>query len=102
MSFVIFEWDFSILVHCAIKESIPASAETKASKPEASDQDYWQNVIGEATINSVLEKMVSFYYCIESTSCSPCGVPKYLLDVLWGQPFKQIQVFSISEFHEYW
>merc|ERR1712158_50517 len=39
------------------KESIPPSAETKASKPEASDQDYWQNVIGEATINSVLEKM---------------------------------------------
>merc|ERR1712203_351894 len=33
------------------------STETKASKPEASDQDYWQNVIGEATINSVLEKM---------------------------------------------
>lgn len=39
------------------KESIPPSAKPKASKPEASDQDYWQNVIGEATINSVLEKM---------------------------------------------
>merc|ERR1711971_996741 len=32
------------------KESVPPSAETKASKPEASDQDYWQNDIGEATI----------------------------------------------------
>ena len=35
-----------------------AAAKTKASKPDI-DQDYWQNVIGEATINSVLEKMVS-------------------------------------------
>ena len=24
------------------------------------------------------------------------------LDVLWGQPIKLIQVFSTSEFHEYW
>ena len=26
----------------------------------------------------------------------------YLVDVLWGQPIKLIQVFSTSEFHEYW
>ena len=26
---------------------------------------------------------------------------KYLLDVLWGQPFKLIQVVSTSEFDEY-
>ena len=25
----------------------------------------------------------------------------YLLDVLWGQPIKLIQVVSTSEFHEY-
>jgi len=42
-----------------IGKDIPAqapAAKTKASKPDI-DQDYWQNVIGEATINSVLEKM---------------------------------------------
>ena len=26
----------------------------------------------------------------------------YVLDVLWGQPIKLIQVVSASEFHEYW
>jgi hypothetical protein len=26
----------------------------------------------------------------------------YILDVLWGQPIKLIQVVSTSEFHEYW
>ena len=26
----------------------------------------------------------------------------YVLDVLWGQPIKLIQVVSTSEFHEYW
>ena len=30
-----------------------------------------------------------------------CRVPTYLLDVLWGQPIKLIQVVSTSEFHEY-
>merc|ERR1711963_1320580 len=33
-----------------------ASTKTKANKPDI-DQDYWKNVIGEATINNVLEKM---------------------------------------------
>ena len=28
--------------------------------------------------------------------------PTYLVDVLWGQPIKLIQVVSTSEFHEYW
>ena len=27
---------------------------------------------------------------------------KYLINVLWGQPIKLIQVVSTSEFHEYW
>ena len=27
---------------------------------------------------------------------------KYLLDVLWGQPFKLIQVVSTSEVYQYW
>ena len=27
---------------------------------------------------------------------------KYLLDILWGQPIKLIQVVSTSEFHEDW
>ena len=26
----------------------------------------------------------------------------FILDLLWGQPFKLIQVASSSEFHEYW
>ena len=26
----------------------------------------------------------------------------YVIDVLWGQPIKLIQVVSTSEFHEYW
>ena len=25
-----------------------------------------------------------------------------MLDILWGQPIKLIQVLSTSEFHEYW
>ena len=29
------------------------------------------------------------------------GVATYVLDVLWGQPIKLIQVVSTSEFHEY-
>jgi len=33
-----------------------AATKTKANKPDI-DQDYWKNVIGEATINNVLEKM---------------------------------------------
>ena len=28
-------------------------------------------------------------------------ISTYLLDVLWGQPIKLIQVVSTSEFHEY-
>ena len=32
----------------------------------------------------------------------PDEVQQYLLDVLWGQPIKLIQVVSTSEFHEYW
>jgi len=41
------------------EDSLPSSesSDTKATKPEAIDQDYWSKVIGEATINSVLEKM---------------------------------------------
>ena len=42
--------------------AVPAEAatNTKANKPDI-DQDYWKNVIGEATINNVLEKMVSCF-----------------------------------------
>ena len=29
-------------------------------------------------------------------------VNTYLLDILWGQLIKPIQVFSTSEFYEYW
>ena len=29
-------------------------------------------------------------------------IKDYILDVLWGQPIKLIQVVSTSEFHEYW
>jgi len=40
-----------------VDKDVPSeTANTKASKPDI-DQDYWKNVIGEATINSVLEKM---------------------------------------------
>jgi len=40
-----------------IDKNVPADAtKTKTSKPDI-DMDYWKNVIGEATINSVLEKM---------------------------------------------
>jgi len=40
-----------------IDKNVPAdAAKTKTSKPDI-DMDYWKNVIGEATINSVLEKM---------------------------------------------
>ena len=36
------------------------------------------------------------------TCFSMCAVPgKYLVDVLWCQPIKLIQVVSTSEFHEY-
>ena len=52
--------------------AVPAEAatKTKANKPDI-DQDYWKNVIGEATINNVLEKMVSFFdRKLESTHCS--------------------------------
>ena len=31
----------------------------------------------------------------------PTYIPTYLLDVLWCQPIKLIQVVSTSEFHEY-
>ena len=30
------------------------------------------------------------------------GQCMYVVDVLWGQPIKLIQVVSTSEFHEYW
>ena len=30
-----------------------------------------------------------------------CWDESYILDVLWGQPIKLIQVVSTSEFHEY-
>merc|ERR1712241_1167620 len=41
-----------------IDKNVPADAtKTKTSKPDI-DMDYWKNVIGEATINSVLEKMI--------------------------------------------
>merc|ERR1712241_990420 len=40
-----------------VDKDVPSeTANTKASKPDI-DQGYWKNVIGEATINSVLEKM---------------------------------------------
>merc|ERR1711894_26237 len=40
-----------------VSKNVPAEAtKTKASAPDL-DLDYWKNIIGEATINSVLEKM---------------------------------------------
>ena len=39
----------------------------------------------------------------ESAHSEPFHIrPIYLLDVLWGQPIKLIQVVSTSEFYEYW
>ena len=35
------------------------------------------------------------------TTIRPNSGRTYLLDVLWGQPIKLIQVVSTSEFHEY-
>ena len=32
---------------------------------------------------------------------SPLAHGQYIIDVLWGQPIKLIQVVSTSEFHEY-
>ena len=32
----------------------------------------------------------------------PAAISTYILDVLWCQPIKLIQVVSTSEFHEYW
>merc|ERR1711874_533945 len=41
-----------------IDKIVPAdTTKTKTGKPDI-DMDYWKNVIGEATINSVLEKMI--------------------------------------------
>ena len=41
-----------------VSKNVPAeTTKTKAGAQDL-DLDYWKNVIGEATINSVLEKMV--------------------------------------------
>ena len=55
--------------------AVPAEAatKTKANKPDI-DQDYWKNVIGEATINNVLEKMVS---CFDRKLESMHTAPRY-------------------------
>ena len=34
--------------------------------------------------------------------CASLQMPTYVIDVLWCQPIKLIQVVSTSEFHEYW
>ena len=38
----------------------------------------------------------------DHTLTSVTTTSKYILDVLWCQPIKLIQVVSTSEFHEYW
>ena len=55
------------------------------------------------TVRLVLDRYFLFdsigdIYGIYEERCSL----RSLLDVLWGQPIKLIQVFSTSEFYEYW
>jgi len=75
-----------------IGKSLPADAtKTKTSEPDI-DQDFWKNVIGEATINSVLEKMEEIGETREIiedfNQYKAFGVgnpvPKYLAH--WGHP----------------
>ena len=44
-------------------------------------------------------KKVCWY--VSSTKTRGYLLVEYILDVLWGQPIKLIQVVSTSEFHEY-
>ena len=56
--------------------------------------------------NSVLAPSVLVLYgLVDIVACKivyPNFHTYYVLDVLWCQPFKLIQVVSTSEFHEYW
>ena len=49
------------------------------------------------TVKAVISSL-SWYKSIPIRADMICS----LLDVLWGQPIKLIQVISTSEFHEYW
>ena len=58
---------------CFFFHFIPVEAtKTPTDKPDI-DLDYWKNVIGEATINSVLEKMVRDlpYGPLKVSRCKP-------------------------------
>ena len=48
-------------------------------------------------VNSGISTLISTYLVLKKI----CPSHTYLIDVLWGQPIKLIQVVSTSEFHEY-
>jgi len=84
-------------------KDVPAEAtKTKASKPDI-DQDYWKNVIGEATINTVLEKMAEIGETRELiqdfNQYKSFGVgnplPKYLSR--WGHPVNSPTKVSVPQ-----
>jgi hypothetical protein len=47
------------------------------------------------------ETQVTTHFSIGSFTRSKIQVSTYLLDVLWGQPIKLIQLVFTSKFHEY-
>lgn len=78
--------DNSILDQAA-KEAIPDSIpeiDVKVDDPLEDDPDYWKNVLGEATMNSVLTKMVSGLrsVCVHIQLSAQCDSVS-ALDQMW-------------------
>ena len=63
-----------------------------------SANDIMAILLSKAQWTKIENPILKFFF--ETKTCFM--VNSYLLDVLWGQPIKLIQVVSTSEFHEYW